>query len=172
MKRAHPYQVQVSLGAAQALAKAGVEFVPVPSLSTEDHCELADQMVSRMQQLAHMCVIDKCVTCGTEIKPDARLGTTCECATAQPQGDINEELLAAVAILRNQGLSNLAQAVATAHDQRIAAVPAPIVVELPNLHNGKYWKSYPEEEGECFEHGAYMLDVRIALEAQGVQVKP
>ncbi|BAW27519.1 DUF1382 family protein [Pseudomonas putida] len=54
MKRAHPYLVQSSMEAAQGMAKAGVEFVPLPILSADDHCELADQMVGRLQRLAQM----------------------------------------------------------------------------------------------------------------------
>jgi len=58
MKRAHPYLVQSSMEAAQGMAKAGVEFVPLPILSADDHCELADQMVGRLQRLAQMAEAD------------------------------------------------------------------------------------------------------------------
>ncbi len=54
MKRAHPHLVHSSMEAAQGMAKAGVEFVPLPILSADDHCELADQMVGRLQRLAQM----------------------------------------------------------------------------------------------------------------------
>lgn len=54
MKRAHPHLVRSSMEAAQGMAKAGVEFVPLPILSADDHCELADQMVGRLQRLAQM----------------------------------------------------------------------------------------------------------------------
>lgn len=54
MKRSHPYLVQNSLEAAQGMAKAGVEFVPMPILSADDHCELADQMVMRLERLAQV----------------------------------------------------------------------------------------------------------------------
>lgn len=54
MKRAHPHLVRTSMEAAQGMAKAGVEFVPLPILSADDHCELADQMVGRLHRLAEI----------------------------------------------------------------------------------------------------------------------
>jgi len=197
MKRVHPYLVQTSLGAAQAMAKVGVEFVPMPITSAEDHVELADQMVKRLQQLAQ-----------TNDVAHGQCSGLAAAVMADATASIDEELLAAVAVLRSHGLSNLAQAVATAHTDRATALQLPLVasmpsfedypasmerdlqaafkqaiegvggkvvnlvVELPNQRDPKYWESYPEEEGECFEHGKYLADVRSALEAQGLQVKP
>ncbi|MDG9809469.1 MULTISPECIES: DUF1382 family protein [Pseudomonas] len=51
MKPAHPILIQTALGAAQAMAKMGVEFVPMPILGAADHCELADQMLERLKTL-------------------------------------------------------------------------------------------------------------------------
>lgn len=52
MKPAHPILIQTSLGAAEAMAKMGVEFVPMPILGAADHCTLADQMLERLKDLA------------------------------------------------------------------------------------------------------------------------
>ncbi|MCK2122073.1 DUF1382 family protein [Pseudomonas sp. PNPG3] len=52
MKQAHPILLRTSLGAAEAMAKMGVEFVPMPILGATDHCELADQMLERLKTLA------------------------------------------------------------------------------------------------------------------------
>lgn len=51
MKRAHPTSLRTALEAAQALAKTGVLFVPVPVLNTDDHVALSNQMIERLSQL-------------------------------------------------------------------------------------------------------------------------
>jgi hypothetical protein len=51
VKPAHPHLLKTSLGAAEAMAKMGVEFVPMPILDAVDHCTLADQMLERLKDL-------------------------------------------------------------------------------------------------------------------------
>lgn len=51
MKRAHPVEIRKSLEAAQALAKEGILFIPMPVVSVDDQVQLAHQMIERLGQL-------------------------------------------------------------------------------------------------------------------------
>lgn len=52
MMRPHPAQLRKSLEMAQALAKNGLEFVPIPSMGVQDYSDLVNQLGSRMSALA------------------------------------------------------------------------------------------------------------------------
>jgi hypothetical protein len=59
MKRAHPASLRTSLEAGQALVKIGVEFVPIPVMSAQDHCDLAAQMLSRLESLTLQAEVEE-----------------------------------------------------------------------------------------------------------------
>jgi hypothetical protein len=52
MNRAHPVLQRKCMEAAQALTKQGIAFVPMPVLSADDHDQLVNQMLARLEQLA------------------------------------------------------------------------------------------------------------------------
>lgn len=59
MKRAHPVQLRKSLEMAQALVRSGLEFVPIPSLGTQDYSDLVHQLGSRMSELALQAEVEE-----------------------------------------------------------------------------------------------------------------
>lgn len=73
MKRTHPILLRDSMGMAQALVKEGIDFVPMPILSAHDHCALADQLASRLQELATMSEAEAAqATCAPIAEPTNR----------------------------------------------------------------------------------------------------
>ncbi|WP_185858870.1 DUF1382 family protein [Vreelandella populi] len=51
MQRANPIQTRQALEAANAYAKAGIPFVPVPVLSTKQRLETLEMATRRLEQL-------------------------------------------------------------------------------------------------------------------------
>lgn len=52
MNRASPSDLRKVLAMVDALAKAGILFVPMPALNPVDHSNLAAQAAERLEQLA------------------------------------------------------------------------------------------------------------------------
>ena len=51
MKRAHPTTLRKSLLMAQAFAKGGIDFVPMPVLSEEDKAKLVEEIQRRLDEI-------------------------------------------------------------------------------------------------------------------------
>ena len=52
MKRANPADLRKALEIAQSLAKAGIDFVPVPVMSGIDRVELTHTATQRLERMA------------------------------------------------------------------------------------------------------------------------
>ena len=52
MERATPVQMRKALEAVEALRKAGIEFVPIPVVSSEDRAKLLGIMMKRVEDVA------------------------------------------------------------------------------------------------------------------------
>lgn len=50
-KKASPVEIRKSLEAASLLARAGIRFVPVPAIDENDHEQLLQKMLDRLEKI-------------------------------------------------------------------------------------------------------------------------
>ena len=58
MRRASPVEIRNALEAANAYAKAGILFVPVPVLDSDDHANLVEQATEKLDKFIALCDSD------------------------------------------------------------------------------------------------------------------